>query len=105
MFSAPKAMRRSCSCVKPSKRRTPASTRMSSSSAIACPASPLRDAGGGPPRRGSGNELVPAAFCHKNFGFGRIALDLLPQAVDMGLQRVGRHAGIVAPDLLEKHIA
>ena len=47
-----------------------------------------------PPSTGLGYELVSAAFGHKNFGMGRIALDLLAQAVDMGLQSM-----VVTPEL------
>ena len=34
-----------------------------------------------------------------------IALDLLPQAVHVGLERVGRHPGIVAPNLAQERVA
>ena len=50
------------------------------------------------------NNLVAAVFRYQNFGIGRIALDLLTQAVDVCLQRMGRDAGIITPDLLEQHI-
>src|SRR5579872_1380404 len=45
---------------------------------------------------------VAAGFSDENFGLGGVALDLLPQAVDMGLERVRGHPGIVAPDLAEQ---
>ena len=34
-----------------------------------------------------------------------LGLDLLAQAVDVGLERVGRHAGVVAPDLVQQDLA
>ena len=51
------------------------------------------------------NQLVAAAFCHKNFSIGRIALDLLAQPVDVGFQRVRGDAGIVAPHFLQQRLA
>ena len=38
-------------------------------------------------------------------GLRRIALDFLSQAVDVGLERVRRHLGVVAPHLLQKRVS
>ena len=53
----------------------------------------------------SGIELVAAALGDEDLRVGRILLDLLTQPVDMGLERVGRNAGIVTPDLFEQRVA
>ncbi len=45
------------------------------------------------------DKLVATRFSHQYFGTGRVAFDFLAQAVNMGFQRMRRHAGIVAPDL------
>ena len=50
-------------------------------------------------------QLVAAGLGDQQLGMRRIALDLLPQAVDVGFERVRGHAGIVAPHLGEKHVA
>src|SRR5690606_27639983 len=47
----------------------------------------------------SGHQLVAAALGNQHLRMRRLALDLLAQAVDVGFQRVGGDAGIVAPDL------
>src|SRR5271163_2338229 len=51
------------------------------------------------------DQFVAARLGHQNLRGGGVSLDLLAQAVDMRLQRVGRHAGIVAPHLLEQNLA
>src|SRR5689334_13223379 len=53
----------------------------------------------------SRHQLVSAAFRDKNRGRGSILLDLLPQAIDVGLERVRGDAGIVAPHFLQQHFA
>ena len=51
------------------------------------------------------HQPVAAGLGHQDLGLGRIALDLLAQAVDMGLQRMGGDAGVVAPDLAQQRVA
>src|SRR3546814_8033947 len=46
----------------------------------------------------SGNQAVAAGLGDQDAGAGRVALDLLAQPIDMGLEGVGRDPGIVAPD-------
>src|SRR5262245_143507 len=53
----------------------------------------------------SRNQLVAATFGHQNRRSGGVFLDLLPQTVNMSLERVGRDAGIVAPHFLEQDFA
>ena len=60
---------------------------------------------GRPPGRRRRHELVAAAFGDEELRFGRIVLDLLPQAINMRLERVRRHVGVVAPDVLEQRLA
>jgi hypothetical protein len=43
-------------------------------------------------------EFIASAFCHKNFSFGRITLDLLAKAVNMGFERMGGYAGVITPN-------
>ena len=54
---------------------------------------------------GAGNQPVAARVCHQKPGVAGIWLDLLPQTVDMGFQRVGGDAGVIAPDLVQQHVA
>ena len=54
---------------------------------------------------GSGDELVATRLGDEDLGLARIALDLLPQAVDVGLERVRRDARVVAPDLSQEKFA
>jgi hypothetical protein len=56
-------------------------------------------------RTDSRNETIAARLGHQDLGARGVALDLLSEAVHMGLQRVGGHRGIVAPYLSEKCIA
>ena len=51
------------------------------------------------------DQLVAARLGHQDRRGGGVLLDLLAQAVDVGFQRVGGHAGIVAPHLLQQHLA
>src|SRR5580658_5278174 len=51
---------------------------------------------------GSWHQLIAAGFGHQDGGHGGVLLDLLPQAIDMRLQRVSGDAGIVAPDFLQQ---
>src|SRR5215468_12257579 len=53
----------------------------------------------------SRHQLVAAGLGHQDGRIGGIALDLLPQPVDMRLERVGGDAGIVAPHFLQKDLA
>src|ERR1700735_2076041 len=48
---------------------------------------------------------VAAGRGHKQAAIRRIGLDLLPQTVDMCLQRMGRNPSIVAPDFIQKRLA
>src|SRR5690606_41747866 len=52
----------------------------------------------------SGNELVAARFRHQYLRVRRIGLDLLPETIDMRLQRVGRDTRVIAPDLVQQNI-
>src|SRR5438445_11022310 len=53
----------------------------------------------------SRHQLVAPGFRHQDFRVGGVLLDLLAEAVDVGFQRVGGDAGIIAPDLLEQGLA
>src|SRR5579871_469586 len=53
----------------------------------------------------SRHELVAAGFGHQDRGRGRILFHLLPQTVDVRLQRVGGHTRIVAPHFLQQRLA
>src|SRR5215472_9001989 len=53
----------------------------------------------------SGYETIAAEFGHQDLSARRVALDLLPKAVNMGFQRVGRHPGIVPPHLAQQNVA
>jgi hypothetical protein len=46
----------------------------------------------------------PAIVTRMDGGGGSILLELLPWAVDAGLQRVRGQAGIATPDLPQKHL-
>ena len=50
-------------------------------------------------------QAVAAALRDQQLGVAGVRLDLLPQPVDMGLQRVGGDGGVVAPDLVEQDSA
>src|SRR5215216_1452408 len=56
-------------------------------------------------RTASRHQLVAAGVGDKDRRVGRIALDLLPQAVNVRLERMCGHAGIVAPDFLQQDLA
>ncbi len=47
------------------------------------------------------HQPVAAGLGDQDLGVGRVALDLLAQAVNVGFQRVGGDAGVVAPDLVQ----
>ena len=51
------------------------------------------------------HQFVAAVFGDQQPRIGGIGLDFLPQTVDMGFQRMGRHASIIAPNLVQQHIA
>jgi exodeoxyribonuclease III len=53
----------------------------------------------------SRHQLVAAGLGDEELGLGGILLDLLAQAIDVGLQCVSRHAGVIAPDLVQQHVA
>src|SRR3546814_18717211 len=53
----------------------------------------------------SWHKSVAAGLRHQDLRVGGIPLDLLAKPVDMGLERVRRHAGIVAPDLAQQDVA
>src|SRR3546814_6877494 len=63
------------------------------------------DLRGAPKRGGSGDQAIAARLSDQDRGRRRIFLDLLAQAVDVGLQRVRGDAGIVAPDLAAQLLA
>src|SRR3546814_3072466 len=52
----------------------------------------------------SWHKSVAAGLRHQDIRVGGIPLDLLAKPVDMGLERVRRHAGIVAPDLAQQYV-
>ena len=52
-----------------------------------------------------GNQTIATIFRDEKSGIGRITLDFLPQAIDMGFERMGRHPVIIAPDFLQQDVA
>src|SRR5207248_4701 len=52
-----------------------------------------------------GLESIAASIGDQDRRIGRILLDLLAQAIDVRLERVGGDAGVVAPDLVQQHVA
>src|SRR5437899_12182195 len=52
-----------------------------------------------------GLESIAASIGDQDRRVGRILLDLLAQTIDVRLERVGGDAGVVAPDLVEQHVA
>ena len=50
-------------------------------------------------------EAIAAAIGDQDRRIGRVLLDLLAQAVDVGFERMGGDAGVVAPDLVQQDIA
>src|SRR5207247_9501038 len=59
---------------------------------------------GAPAPRGSGNQLIAAAFRDQEHRRRRLALDLLAEAVDVRFERVSRHTRIVTPDFMEEGV-
>ena len=53
----------------------------------------------------SRDELIAPALGDQYFSLARIALDFLPQAVDVGFKRVGGDTGVVTPDIVQQDIA
>src|SRR3954454_7238433 len=53
----------------------------------------------------SAHQAVAAGLGHEEGGLAGAGLDLLAQAVDVGLERVGGDACVVAPDLVQQHFA
>src|SRR3982074_2716242 len=51
------------------------------------------------------HQLVAARFGDPDGGAGGVLLDLLAQPIDVGLERVGGDARIVAPDFLQQRLA
>ena len=51
------------------------------------------------------HQLVAAGFGDQDGGAGGVLLDLLAQPIDVGFERVGGDAGIVAPDFLQQRLA
>src|SRR6516225_6542206 len=64
-----------------------------------------RRAAGAPTCPNSGNELIAAGLSYQELGMRGVLLDLLPQAVDVRLQRVRGDARVIAPYLLQQHVA
>ena len=58
-----------------------------------------------PPAAALGHELIAAALGDKKLRLGRIVLDLLPQTINMRLERVRGDVGVIAPDILEQRLA
>src|SRR3990167_9804671 len=52
-----------------------------------------------------GLKAIAAAVGDQDGGTGRILLDLLAQAVDVGFERMRRDARVVTPDLVQQDIA
>ena len=50
------------------------------------------------------DELVSAGFGDQDLRLRWVGFDLLPQPVNMGLERVGRHPRIIAPDLMQQDL-
>ena len=48
----------------------------------------------------SGNKAVAARFGNKNARSGGIRLDFSPEAIDVRFERMGRYAGVIAPNFL-----
>src|SRR6516165_10600971 len=53
----------------------------------------------------SRQQLVPTCVGYENRGVGSILLYFLPQTIDMSLKGMRREARIVAPHLVEQHVA
>src|SRR4029450_6119411 len=51
------------------------------------------------------HQFVTARFGDQDRRAGAFLLDLLPQPIDVRLQRVGGDAGIIAPHLLQERLA
>jgi hypothetical protein len=51
------------------------------------------------------HQTVTARLGDQDLGRGRVALDLLAQAIDLGVQRMGRDSSVVAPDLAQQRVA
>jgi hypothetical protein len=51
-----------------------------------------------------GIQHVTAGSRHQQAAIGRVGLDLLAQAIDMGFQRMRRHAGVVTPHFVQQHL-
>ena len=51
------------------------------------------------------HQAISAAFRDEYLGFSRVALDFLPEAVNVGFQRMRRHRGVVAPHFVQKCFA
>ena len=49
-------------------------------------------------------ELIAAAHRHEDLGLGRVLLDFLPQAINVGLDCMGGDAGVIAPHLVQDYI-
>ena len=52
-----------------------------------------------------GHQLVAACLGDQNSGSGGVLLELLPQPVDVRLERVRGDTGVVTPDLLQQRLA
>src|SRR5262249_30780396 len=51
------------------------------------------------------HQRVTARFGNEDGRAGSVPLDLLPQPIDVRLERVGGDAGVIAPDLLQQGLA
>ena len=49
-------------------------------------------------------ETVATALSHEQTRIARVGLDLLPQPIDMRLERVRCDVGVVAPNLIEQNL-
>src|SRR5215468_4688922 len=54
---------------------------------------------------GSWHQFVASGLGHQDTRAGGVALDLLPQAIDVRLEGVRGDAGIVTPHFLQQHLA
>src|SRR5579863_708387 len=58
-----------------------------------------------PRRRLLWHQAITASVGDQDLGVRRIAFDLLAQTIDVGFERVGGDARVVAPDLVQQHVA
>src|SRR5215212_5351464 len=55
-------------------------------------------------QRDSGHKLITTGFRYQDLGIGRVAFDLLPKAVDMRFEGMGRDPCIIAPHFMQQDV-